>query len=704
MKRVLIAGMLLALANVAMPSTEDEMTSLSYISYLERYATVLPASQEENLEAVINMPLVAGDRVDTAREARMEIVLADGNTMWLDEYTTLSLDAVAFSRDSEAERTVVFLAEGTIIVEVSGYTLSNRPTRIDGRGATVYLDEQGLYRIHALPTGGLRVEVVAGLAEAATSAGGVLVRAETSAEIGGGEVQRTEPNLTWNDDFAAWVEVRRQIAAGESAQHVDLRYSRQAAQLDNYGSWVYVDSMNSWAWQPEVGGGWEPYRAGRWHWTATGWAWISYEPWGWLPYHYGSWNFDIGFGWVWSWGGTWGPAWVNWVWWPGYVGWCPYGYYNSWYWNSYGGYYPGYHPPYRPPHPGGGGGHAQTPRRDVMPQARTAGGRTVPGASQTRPVSRSAVDINGRVQVAAIDRRGWTVVAQDDFASPNLARLAQPGARLMPSAGDDVGVVMTGHLATRSPSLARPSAEIERVFLGVESRSDVDVTPLMARNSSLPAETARSLGRQTTFSEISRRSSEAAVTNRQAVSPSLSAGVGSPFSRSNTSRTAQPNLYRPTMYSGGGGVVSGSGGSGASAGSRQLVAPRSSTGRSDVSRPVIVPGTSSSLYNRPPATSSVPRSGSRSSVGSNRGYSSAPSSRTISGSRSTGSRSRPSTGSSRSTGSRSSPSTGSSRSSGSTSRPSVSRSRSSGGSSRSSASSSRSSGSSTKSSGSSKKK
>ena len=704
MKRVLIAGMLLALTNVAMASTEDELTSLSYISYLERYATVLPASQEESLEAVVNMPLVAGDRVDTAREARMEIVLADGDTMWLDEYTTLSLDAVAFSRDSEAERTVIFLAEGTIIVEVSGHIQADQPTRIDSRGATIYLDQQGLYRIHALPTGGLRVEVVAGLAEVATSAGGVLIRPETSAEVGNGEVQRTEPNLTWNDDFAAWVEVRRQISAGESAQHVDLRYSRQAAQLDNYGSWVYVDSMNSWAWQPEVGGGWEPYRAGRWHWTNTGWAWISYEPWGWLPYHYGSWNFDIGFGWVWSWGGTWGPSWVNWVWWPGYVGWCPYGYYNSWYWNCYGGYYPGYYPPYRPPHPGGGGGSAQPPRRDVMPQTRTASGRTAPQASQTRAVSRAAVDINGRVQVASIDRRGWTVVAQDDFASPNLARVARPGDRLMPAAGDDIGVVMTGPLTTRSPSLARPAAEIERVFTGVESRSNVDVTPLMARNSSLSAETARSLGRQTTISDLSRRSSDAAVTSRQTVSPRLSAGSGSPFSRSSTSRTAQPNLYRPTMYSGSGGAVSGSGGSGSSATSRQLVAPRSSSGSSGVSRPVIVPGTSSSIYSRPPATSSVPRTGSRSSAGSSRGYSSAPSSRTISGSRSTGSRSRPSTGSSRSTGSRSSPSTGSSRSSGSTSRPSASRSRSSGGSSRPSASSSRPSGSSTKSSGSSKKK
>ena len=181
-----------------------------------------------------------------------------------------------------------------------------------------------------------------------------MIRAESSAEVGGGEVQRSESQITWGDDFAAWVEMRRQIPGGESSQHVDLRYSRQAAQLDNYGSWVYVDEINSWSWQPAVGGSWEPYRAGRWYWTSTGYAWISYEPWGWLPYHYGSWHFSAGFGWTWSWGGYWGPSWVSWAWWPGYVGWCPYGYYNNWYWGGYGGGYG--HGGYRPPYPGGGGG------------------------------------------------------------------------------------------------------------------------------------------------------------------------------------------------------------------------------------------------------------------------------------------------------------------------------------------------------------
>ena len=704
MKKVLTIGLVIALSSVSVASGEDETTSLSYISYLERYATVQPVNQEESLEAVINMPLVGGDRVDTAREARMEIVLADANLVWLDEYTTLSLDAVAHSRDAEAERTVIFIADGTIIFEITEFALSNKPVRVDGRGATVYLDERGLYRIQALPSGGLRVEVLSGLAEAATSAGGVLIRAESAAEVGAGEVQRSEAHITWNDDFAAWVEMRRQIPAGESAQHVDLRYSRQAAQLDNYGSWVYVDEINSWSWQPAVGGSWEPYRAGRWYWTSTGWAWISYEPWGWLPHHYGSWHHSAGFGWTWSWGGYWGPAWVNWAWWPGYVGWCPYGYYNNWWWGGGwhgGGHYPGYYPPHRPPYPGGGGGSAQPARRDAVPP-RSAGSRVAgdgdANAAQTRVGSDRAVDVNGRVRMAEVDRRGWTAVRQEDFASPNLTRLARSGDRVMPTDGDQMGVVMTGPLATRSPALGNPGTEIERVFRDVGARNPTDVTAVMARDSSANPETLSQLGRPTTYGELSRRSVGAAASSSRTVAPRLSAGAGSPFHSQSPSRLAQPNVYRPTLYGTSGGTLPRAAGSGSSGSSRPLVAPRTSSGRVGSSRPVIVPGSNSSLYSRPttsPSGSSSLRgstSRSRSSVGSSSGRSSAPRGRSVGSPGSTGSSSRPSASSSRSSGGSSRSSAGSSRSSGGSSRSSAGSSRPSGGSSRSSSGSSRSSG------------
>jgi hypothetical protein len=591
MKRVLITTTILALANLAMASDGDDLTSLSYISYLERYATVLPASQEESIEALVNMPLAAGDRVDTARECRMEVVLADGNTLWLDEYTSLSLDAVAFSRDVESERTVLFLADGSVVVEIAAHGLAGNPLRIDSRSATVYLSEAGLYRLQALAAGGLRVEVRAGLAEAATVGGGVLVRAESAAEVAGGEVVRSEQVPSAQDDFSSWVDARRLIAAGVSGQHVDLRFSRQAAQLDNYGSWVYVDSINSWAWQPTVSVDWRPFTAGRWYWTPTGYAWLSFEPWGWLPYHYGSWHFSGGFGWVWSWGGPWGPAWVSWMWWPGFVGWCPWGFHNSWHWNQF--------PPHRPPHPGGG---VAVPRGDAVPP-RTVSARIGGDASPAPAGAQPAADLNGRVRLAEIDRRGWTVVPQEDFTSPQLSRLARSGERMIPTAGDQTAVVMTKPLATRAPVLGSQPAEIERVFRGVQATSPDDLGPLLARDVALSPERTRQITRPTTLRELGSRPAGDAAGLRAVGAERLSTTGRSPFRPETASqpRTVVPNFHRPSGPAALGTetspsqVLSGGRAGAVGSGTRQLVVPQAGASRLGSSRPVIVPPTGSSL-------------------------------------------------------------------------------------------------------------
>ena len=509
MRKILITALLAMVAGAAVASEGDELTSLSYISYLERYATVQPATQEDSVEAVINMPLVPGDRIDTAREARMEVLLADGNSLWVDEYTTLSLDAVAFSRDSQADQTVLFLGEGTIMVEVSSNRLADAPMRVDGRSATIYLNDVGLYRVFALPSGGLRLEVWEGLGEAATTAGGVLVRAQSATELSGGAVTAAEEQLTWGDDFASWVEQRRQVIQGESSQYVDARYDRQASQLDNYGNWVYVSEYNTWAWQPTVSGSWRPYTAGRWYWTQPGWSWVSYEPWGWLPYHYGSWYFTVGFGWVWSWQPYWSPAWVSWSYWPGYVGWAPYGYYWGWYWPRYCHYYGYPQWPYDPGHPGGGGGTVP-PRRAAIPRPGTGEGGGAAGAGRaaiTRPTE-IALDLKGRVRVAEMDRTAWNVVSTRDFASPHLSRLVEPGDSAL-RGRDEVGVVTSDPLTTAPPSQARPSSEIDRVFRDVERTATRDITPILARDSGLRGEDALRLVEPTTLDAISRRSATA---------------------------------------------------------------------------------------------------------------------------------------------------------------------------------------------------
>ncbi len=544
-----VLAIVLVAAATGVASAEDDPTSLSYISYLERYATVQPATQDESLEAVMNMPVVPGDRIDTAREARMEVQLADGSTVWLDEYTSLSFDAVAFSRDNQADRTVLYLAEGDVVVEIPQTALAEEPMRLDAPSSTVYLHRPGLFRVETLRNGSLRVETWDGLAEASTPSGGVLVRAGSASEMSGGQVVRAEAQLTTQDDFALWVAQRRDLRSNAASDHMSARYARQASSLDAYGNWVYVDSYNSWAWQPAVSVGWQPYSAGRWYWTPVGWSWISYEPWGWMPYHYGSWWFDAQFGWVWSWDSYWGPAWVDWAWWPGYVGWCPRGYYDYWWRDNCGNCWGG---------GGGGGGHHDAgdtrPRsRSVLPPPERGGtpARRVGDPPTPSPNSRFALDLRGEARMADVPADGWNVVRSSDFASPHLPRLLGDTERTFREAPVR-GVVTSGPLVTPAPTDRGTSGLLEGHFREA-SRGDLpDLTPVLRRDASVSPDRITRLVRPTTSAGLLDSAPRPATSTTPAI-PTLRGGMGR--NESSPARTVDrhdsPNLYRPTLRGGG---------------------------------------------------------------------------------------------------------------------------------------------------------
>jgi len=96
--------------------------------------------------------------------------------------------------------------------------------------------------------------------------------------------------------------------------------------LAPYGTWI-DDASYGWVWLPSpaiVGADFFPYMTGgHWVYTDSGWMFDSSYAWGWAPFHYGRWAFDAGIGWMWVPGEEWGPAWVDWRWNAGYVGWAP---------------------------------------------------------------------------------------------------------------------------------------------------------------------------------------------------------------------------------------------------------------------------------------------------------------------------------------------------------------------------------------------
>ncbi len=432
-RRIAITTMVLAAAATgSVAFAGDDLTSLSYISYLERYATVRPGQGGETLDAVVNMPVLAGDRLDTARGARVELQLSDGSTVWVDEFTTIDFDALAYSRESSAPRTALFLSDdGGIAVEIPSTALGSGSLRVDTRAGTIFLNRPGFYRVSA-KSGELGVEVHLGLAELPEGYGSTLLRAGQQAWLDDdGDIDKAVLEEDF-DDFWSWVQERQHPASnGRTGQYVDSGHGGRAAVLDSYGEWVYISSYSTYMWRPRVSMTWTPYSSGRWVWTPVGWTWVAYEPWGWYPYHYGSWYWDASVGWAWSWDRIWGPAWVHWVSWDGYVGWCPRGYYDYWYWNRHGGNW--------------NNGH---------------GGTSRPGRW-----SDVTLDFRGRVRLREIDSRPWTFVAADRFTDSHLDRVRLDPSRLLRDLpGDRYGDVRSGPLVTPSPGRLGPSRTIEDAF------------------------------------------------------------------------------------------------------------------------------------------------------------------------------------------------------------------------------------------------
>jgi hypothetical protein len=446
MKRSLPAFIiaLAALAAASVAFAGDDVTSLSYISYVERYATLNPAQNQETLDAVVNMPVLTGDRLDTSRGARVEVQLADGSTVWVDEFSTLDFDAIALSRDNPADKTALYLSQGTVGVEIPPTAGGDGAMRLDSPAGTLYLDRPGLYRVD-LSGNEVHVQSYTGLAELPVGVGSALLRGGEEATLDqGGDLQKATLSES-TDDFWNWVQERRQPASsGVTAEHVDARDASRAAVLDNYGDWVYVPTFSSWMWRPRVAVGWIPYSYGRWSWTPVGWDWISYEPWGWYPFHYGSWYLSAEFGWVWGWDSVWSPAWVYWMYTPGYVGWCPRGYYDWWYYHHYRGE----------------AGHRFPSRwRDVT------------------------FDFSGRVRPGRVDPHPWTFVPTSQFNSTNVERARlNPDRFLRGLPGDSVGIVRSGPLLTRGPSRGSPERGIESFFRsGTSERAVPDLTSVLRR-------------------------------------------------------------------------------------------------------------------------------------------------------------------------------------------------------------------------------
>ncbi len=421
------AALLLAAAG-APDRAEAQREGYTYLSYAQP-DVLLVSSAEDDVAARVNMPVLSGDSLVTGVGSRAEAVLADGNVVRVDGYTELRFERMARTYEADDDRDLLFLAHGTAAVEVRDVATRDRALRLDTDDATILAASRGLFRVDA-GRRGTEVYVLSGKVEVQGRGGRALVRAGEYAFVSGDSEIEVDVSASPRDRFARFVEERRdRTDHRETTRYVssDFAYDYDTASFDDYGSWAYVSAYGAYCWRPRVPAGWTPYALGYWRWTPAGMTWVSAEPWGWLPYHYGTWVYDALLGWLWIPGAEYSPAWVYWNYTPDWVGWCPIGYYATYY------------------------RHARS----------VVGG---PSALTIYP------HLRGRVAVAQIDPRGWHYVAARRLGVRlDPARDIVRGDRVAFRPGE-IGVIATAPLRFERGS--SPAASIQEAIRRIPIRGE----------------------------------------------------------------------------------------------------------------------------------------------------------------------------------------------------------------------------------------
>ncbi|CAM3595843.1 hypothetical protein G4177_13185 [Corallococcus sp. ZKHCc1 1396] len=116
----------------------------------------------------------------------------------------------------------------------------------------------------------------------------------------------------------------RQVSSGAVTEGSAITQFRDV--LSPYGTWMDLPDVG-WVWRPDanvVGADFVPYATGgRWVSSDWGWTFETEWDWDWAPFHYGRWVDKPTVGWVWWPDSEWAPAWVDWRWDEGYIGWQP---------------------------------------------------------------------------------------------------------------------------------------------------------------------------------------------------------------------------------------------------------------------------------------------------------------------------------------------------------------------------------------------
>jgi hypothetical protein len=263
--------------------------------------------------AVLNQPVVNGDKVSTGTGGRAEVQLDYANIL------RLGSNAQANIANFTNKYIQIQVAQGLANYSVFGE--SETEPEIDTPNVAVHpAHVDGVFRIEVRPDGDSVIIVRKGNAQISTPQGIADIKQGDMATVrgSGADAKYKITPAPDRDDWDRWNSERDHMIHQAASWRNTNKYYVGSEDLDSNGTWEDAPDYGQ-VWVPNEPDGWAPYRDGDWvSEPYYGWTWVGYEPWGWAPYHYGRWMW-YGNSWAWWPGPVYGAGFYRPFWSPAYV-------------------------------------------------------------------------------------------------------------------------------------------------------------------------------------------------------------------------------------------------------------------------------------------------------------------------------------------------------------------------------------------------
>jgi hypothetical protein len=415
-------------------SAQNVAPNVARISFVQGSVQLLAGQGTNFQQAVINMPVLDGSRLQAGGDGQAEVEFGDGSVARLTPNSGIQFDHLG--EDQVQLQQTAGLGYYELNVG-DGHPLFT----LQFAGISVQPMANSIFRVGL--DAGWEVAVISGSVSAQGDGIPVVNVAENQSirAADNGAVAQGISGDSWDN----WNQDRDQAIAQEASQQTPVRDDSANPQNENWndldadGNWYPVEGQGN-VWVPAgVGAGWDPYGAGYWAYYPTfGYTWVSSYPWGWLPYHCGAWSY-YSFGWGWAPGGcgrTWSPVIVV------------------------RAHPPGWTMPLRPP----GGSHPISGRLVAVDRGPEARGPWTSTGPAPRPDHQAEVNLNGRpiAPVNRVDVRAQSFTAPKGTAPGTRAVLSGASAggfnRPSPSSAYTFGGNPPRAVQPPRPNVAYPPA------------------------------------------------------------------------------------------------------------------------------------------------------------------------------------------------------------------------------------------------------